>query len=83
MARLRRRVLLRAGISGLTVAALLGRVGVSAQVKASQQEAAYQPGPSHGMSCQVCSLFRPPRACVVVAGDISPTGWCRFFALPD
>jgi hypothetical protein len=54
-----------------------------AQVKASQVEAQYQPHPNNGMSCAVCQLFRPPRACVVVAGDIAPQGWCRFFALPD
>jgi hypothetical protein len=54
-----------------------------AQLKASQADAQYQPRPNNGMSCAVCQLFRPPRACAVVAGDIAPQGWCRFFALPD
>ncbi len=54
-----------------------------AQTKASQQEAEYQPVPKNGLSCRICTLFRPPRACLVVAGDIAPQGWCKFFDLPD
>jgi hypothetical protein len=54
-----------------------------AQTKASRQEAAYQPGPKDHFSCAMCSLFRPPHACEVVSGDISPNGWCKFFVIPD
>jgi hypothetical protein len=60
-----------------------GTEPASAQVKASLQEAEYQAGPKNGLSCAVCSLFRPPQTCEVVAGDISPQGWCKFFDLPD
>jgi hypothetical protein len=45
--------------------------------------AKYQDTPKNGLSCAVCSFFLPPRACKVVAGDISPKGWCKFFDLPD
>jgi len=30
--------------------------------------------------CSVCKHFRAPKACEVVAGDVDPCGWCRFFA---
>ena len=55
----------------------------TAQTKASQQEADYQPGPKNGFSCAVCAQFRPPQTCQIVAGEISPEGWCKFFDLPD
>jgi hypothetical protein len=35
------------------------------------------------LSCAVCTFFVKPRGCKVVAGDISPDGWCRFFDMPD
>ncbi len=55
----------------------------SARQQASQAEALYQDQPKNGLSCAACALFRPPAACAVVMGAISPTGWCRFFDLPD
>ncbi|MBV8736392.1 MAG: high potential iron sulfur protein [Alphaproteobacteria bacterium] len=53
------------------------------QQKVSQAEAQYQDRPKNGLSCATCALFRPPAACAVVSGIISPNGWCRFFDLPD
>jgi len=49
----------------------------------SQAEAEYQDRPRGGLACAACTLFRPPSSCQVVAGDISPNGWCKFFDLPD
>jgi hypothetical protein len=54
-----------------------------AQQKLSQGEAEYQYRPKSGLICAACTLFRPPRSCEVVEGDISPNGWCKFFDLPD
>jgi hypothetical protein len=51
--------------------------------KGAAEEALYQGGPKNGLSCAVCTLFRPPHACVIVAGDISAQGWCRFFDMAD
>ena len=51
--------------------------------KTSQVVAAYQSTPMGLFSCAVCTFFIRPRSCKVVSGDISPTGWCRFFDLPD
>ena len=55
----------------------------SGQTKASQPEAEYQPEPKGGFACEMCAQFRPPHDCQIVAGDISPKGWCKFFDLPD
>jgi hypothetical protein len=49
----------------------------------SQAAVLYQPTPRGGLSCGGCTFFRKPRSCQVVEGEISPTGWCRLFDLPD
>jgi hypothetical protein len=51
--------------------------------KLSQTAAAYQDTPKGLFSCTACTFFIRPRSCKVVSGDISPTGWCKFFDLPD
>jgi hypothetical protein len=69
----------------LASGALVGFKGPSAAArqKMSQAAAFYQDEPKNGFSCAACALFRPPSGCAVVAGTISPHGWCRFFDLPD
>jgi len=79
--RLTRRELMTAAVGGLSAA-----LPVRAEEppgKLSQIAAAYQSTPRALFSCAVCTLFIRPRSCKVVSGDISPTGWCRFFDLPD
>ena len=51
--------------------------------KMSQTDAEYQDRPKNGLTCAACTLFRKPRSCEIVEGDISPNGWCRFFDVPD
>ena len=51
--------------------------------KMSKKEAEYQDDPKDIRMCATCTLFVPPRACKVVEGDISPSGWCKAFALAD
>lgn len=51
--------------------------------KISQAEARYQDMPKGMFSCGVCTFFIRPHSCKVVAGDISPNGWCKLFDLPD
>jgi hypothetical protein len=76
-----RRTLIRAALSG----GILGLAipPTAAQQKISQAEADYQDGPKNGLTCAACTLFRRPRSCEAVEGDISPNGWCKFFDLPD
>ena len=76
-----RRVLLQVALAG-------GILGFAipptlAQQKMSQADAEYQDRPKNGLTCAACSLFRNPRSCEIVEGDISPDGWCKFFDLPD
>jgi len=51
--------------------------------KLSQTAAAYQTTAKGMFSCAVCTFFVRPRSCKVVSGNISPTGWCKLFDLPD
>jgi hypothetical protein len=80
MTRLSRRCLLAMAGSGIVAG---WSVAAEAAQQVSQSEAVYQDRPKNGLSCAACALFRPPAACVVVKGTISPHGWCRFFDLPD
>ncbi|HTT81614.1 MAG TPA: hypothetical protein VMF86_18265, partial [Stellaceae bacterium] len=74
----------RRGLLG-AVAALAATAAVRRSVaaqppppKLSQRAAHYQPAPKFGQSCAMCQLFRPPGSCQIVAGAISPHGWCQF-----
>jgi hypothetical protein len=73
--------LLRAAVSAAAFGAAIAPA--ASQQKMSAADAQYQDGQKNGFSCAACALFRPPATCVVVAGAISPDGWCRFFDLPD
>ena len=50
-----------------------------AQEKMSQADAKYQGTPKADQRCDDCMLFEPPKACKVVEGEISPSGWCQLF----
>jgi hypothetical protein len=39
----------------------------------------YQSSPNQGRRCADCIHFLEPNACEIVAGEISPDGWCRFY----
>lgn len=77
--RLSRRGLLQ-GAAG--AAALLGAGGnrAVAQIKISQAAAGYQDHPNVGKQCANCGHFQQPNKCQLIAGAISPQGWCRLFA---
>jgi hypothetical protein len=40
--------------------------------------ALYRDAPNQGRRCAGCTHFIEPNACEIVAGEISPNGWCRF-----
>jgi hypothetical protein len=71
------RAALSGGILGLAIPP------AAAQQKVSQADAEYEDWPKNRLTCAGCSLFRKPRSCEVVEGDISPNGWCKYFDLPD
>lgn len=51
-----------------------------AQGKVSKESADYQDKPKGDQMCSNCAHFVPPAACVVVAGEISPQGWTKYWA---
>jgi hypothetical protein len=48
--------------------------------KVSQKAAGYRTSPNGASRCQQCLHFLPPSACKLVDGQISPNGFCSFFA---
>ena len=79
----RRHVLRAAAALLATTAARRAAAEPQTPAKLPPREAGYQPTSKYGQSCEMCQLFRPPHACQIVAGEISPDGWCKFFSLPD
>jgi hypothetical protein len=52
-------------------------VGSIAQAADNKKQFKYQDKPGkNGQKCSDCRLFKPPSACQVVTGKISPKGWC-------
>ena len=76
-----RRDLVTAALGGVSAAMPARAQAPSA--KLSQIAAAYQTTAKGMFFCAVCTFFIRPRGCKVVSGDISPTGWCKLFDLPD
>jgi len=78
MARLPRFALAIAG------ADLLAEQSARADALVSKDSVSYQTTPSNGQQCSGCTHFVPgaaggPGTCKVVAGSISPTGYCLAF----
>jgi hypothetical protein len=57
-----------------------GSETAEAQSKTDKKTAKYQDHPNKGQQCAICKYFQPPKSCQLVEGDISPNGWCSFFA---
>jgi len=74
----RRVILLRsAGCAAGAAASLMPLKQAAA--KMSQQSVAYQDSPKGDQQCSNCSLFQAPSGCTLVDGNISATGWCKFW----
>lgn len=74
-----RRQLFRAAAVTAVGATVLLANAAPAEAKMSQKGAGYQATPKGDQKCSNCSLFKPPSACILVSGTISPDGWCRFW----
>jgi hypothetical protein len=69
-------------IASLPLAALaVGATLSAAQAADNKKQFKYQdkPGPK-GAKCSSCRFFKPPHACTIVTGTISPNGWCIAYA---
>ena len=51
-----------------------------ADAKTPKKIAKYQDHPKGSQQCAECNFFVAPNSCKIVAGKISPKGWCQFFA---
>jgi High potential iron-sulfur protein len=74
----RRQMLRTTAVTAAGGAVLFGMMS-PAQAKMSYQASGYQPTPKGDQNCANCSLFKSPSSCILVDGDISPNGWCRFY----
>ena len=76
-----RRTALRAAIGLVTIGSADRALGQQAPPqKIDQKVVLYQSVPKNGQSCNKCVQFEPPAACKLVAGTISPAGWCQLFS---
>ena len=75
-----RRGALQAAIGLVTIGAAGRALGQQTPQKIDQKTALYQAFPKNGQTCNKCALFEPPAACKIVAGTISPAGWCQLFS---
>jgi len=75
-----RRQIMRAGLAAVGgVVATRAR----AQEKIAQAQVQYQATPKDGNKCSTCVNFEAPAACKIVAGSISPNGWCIAYGPKD
>ena len=79
-----RRSLMAVASAGLFMlgAGARARAQQQQQEKLSKPEAEYQDTPKNDQQCSECTKFQPPKGCSVVAGDISPKGWCKLYEAP-
>lgn len=76
---LSRRNLLHATLATAGGAAFLLSTMEPAAAKMPQKASQYQDTPKGKAMCSNCAHFEPPSGCGIVAGKISPNGWCRFY----
>jgi hypothetical protein len=78
-----RRKVVGAVIKGISAGLLFLISRAQGSDKMTRQQAQYQDTPKDIYSCELCSLFEPPKSCKVVEGEISKDGWCKAFAIAD
>ncbi len=73
-----RRAVLKAGLTVIAagVAGLAGQAQAQPPQKLAQKVVQYQDHPKGDAQCSKCVNFIAPNACKIVAGTISPNGWC-------
>lgn len=76
-----RRLVLRqaCAATALTGGMLVLAAGGAEAAQLSQAQVKYQTTPKGDHSCANCSKFITPSSCQIVAGTITPTGWCLFY----
>ena len=67
-----------AGSGAMLGMSLIGSPAAAA-TKIPQKTARYQATPKGKARCDNCALWQPPSSCKIVAGTISPSGWCVLY----
>lgn len=78
----RRKLLHSAAAAAAGVAGAVALAGVSdarAQGQRTKAQVSYMDHPNGQQHCGLCAYFQPPANCGIVAGTISPNGWCWTF----
>lgn len=75
-----RRMFLRGSAAALGAAGMAAFMTKEAAAKVPKQAVSYQDTPNGSQDCSKCRLFSGPHSCRIVAGDISPHGWCEMWA---
>lgn len=57
-----------------------GLAATSASAMVSPKAVNYQNMPKGAARCDGCVQWKPPAACKIVEGVISPAGWCTIYA---
>ncbi|MEO8926346.1 MAG: hypothetical protein ABI306_04205 [Caulobacteraceae bacterium] len=70
---------LTAGAAGALAAGLAPRAAAAVPSKLPQADIGYQNKPNGKLRCDMCVNWQSPASCKVVAGSISPAGWCGLF----
>jgi hypothetical protein len=73
------RMTLVIGLAGAVGAGLAPRRALAAPAKLPPNEIGYQASPKGNARCELCVNWQAPNGCKVVAGSISPSGWCGLF----
>lgn len=77
----RRRFLAGAGLAAIGGTAAGCAHGPKMPGMVPKMEAQYQDHPNGLARCGICKHFASPNVCEVVAGPVSPDGYCKFYAL--
>ena len=80
MSKVSRRDLFRSAAIAFGGAALLAESSTPALALVPQKAAGYQDKPKGKQMCSNCGHFKPPSSCDLVAGTISPNGWCNLYS---
>lgn len=71
--------------TGMMIVAGTASVAVASTARAQDEKIAqelvqYQDQPKDGQKCNMCAQWVEPNACKIVAGKISPNGYCVAYA---
>lgn len=66
-------------VGGIGLAGAVAAPSPAADTKVAPNLVGYQDSPKGSQECDNCQYFQAPNACRVVAGAISPKGWCKMW----